>query len=146
MTDFPRRTPLWRFLILLPLPYLPLLGFAAGGAPWSANAPSGRPQPDVAVVLAVVATALGLLFVGLTWARSRALRVAGYLGYALALTLAFGVGGVLALMNHIGGLHGEATGPLWATIVLGTGAVLSILALVPLAALIVADWSQPRGQ
>jgi len=136
-----RRSPLWRILILLPLPYLAWLGFVSGGASWSTSPPAARTAPDMAVVLAVIAAALGLLFVSLTLVRSRGLRVVGYLGYSLALTAAFGVGGALAVGNYVGGDHGELAGPAWATLLLGAGAVVSILALVPLAALIVAEWS-----
>jgi hypothetical protein len=95
------------------------------------------------MVLSVLALAAGLILASLMWARHRSVRMAGYVGYALVLTVAFGVGGVAALVNAVGGMHGERPEPLWFIVLLGTGAIASILSLVPLAAVIVADWSAP---
>ena len=134
----------WRLLILLPLPYLALAGLSGSGIRLLENGPLVSPDPRGAIASAVLALAAGLAFAGLMWARDPRARIAGYLGYAFVLTLAFGVGSVAALVSAVGGLHGEKPGSLWHTIVLGSGAVVSILSLVPLAAVIVADWSAPR--
>ena len=139
----PRRALLWRLLILLPLPYLALVGFAGSGIRLLENRPLAHPDPGGALVFAALALVTGLAFAALMWSRDRGVRMAGYVGYAFVLTLAFGVGGVVALVSAVGGAHGEKPGPLWFTILLGGGAIASILSLVPLAAVIVADWSAP---
>lgn len=131
MNELPQAARLWRWLILLPIPY-----FVAVGVTWSAGR-GGR-------TLSALAAGASLAFASLMWSRARGLRVAGYLGHALALTAAFGVGGALAVFNALGGVQGEPAGPLWLTLVLGVGAAASILSLVPLAAVVVADWSRPR--
>ena len=130
MNELPRAARFWRRLTLLPIPYLVAVAFAWAG---------GRGG----LVMTAVAGGASLAFANLMWARARGLRIAGYLGHALALTGAFGAGGVLALLNALGGFHGERAGPPWLTVVLGAGAALSILSLLPLAAVIVADWSRP---
>ena len=143
MDNVPRRALAWRLLILLPLPYLALVGFAGSGIPLLENGPVAHPEPSGALVFAALALATGLVFAGLMWSWDRRVRIAGYVGYAFVLTLAFGVGGVVALVGAVGGARGEKPGPLWFTILLGGGAIASILSLVPLAAVIVADWSAP---
>lgn len=144
MESVPRGTRFWRLAILLPLPYIVLAGFVGSGFGLLENGPLVKPDPRSAVALASLALVAGLVFAGLMWARDGRVRAAGYLGYALLLTLAFGIGSVAALVSAVGGLHGEGRGSLGFTIALGTGAFLSIVSLVPLAAAVVADWKTPR--
>jgi hypothetical protein len=140
----PRRARFWRLAILLPLPYVVFAAFLGSGTGLLENDPLVNPDRRSGVALAVLTLLAGLGFAGLMWARDGRARAAGYLGYALLLTLAFGVGSVAALVSAVGGLHGEGRGSLGFTIALGTGAFLSIVSLVPLAAAVVADWKTPR--
>jgi len=140
----PRRARFWRLAILLPLPYVVFAAFLGSGMGLLENGPLVNPDRRGGVALAVLTLVAGLAFAGLMWARDGRLRAAGYLGYALLLTLAFGVGSVAALVSAVGGPHGDGRGSLGFTIALGAGAFLSIVSLVPLAAAVVADWKTPR--
>jgi len=77
--------------------------------------------------------------VALFWSRERALRVLGYTLYALVLSVAFGVAGVLGVMHAFGGPAGNLDAPAWALAVLGLLAAACVAALLATAALIVAD-------
>ena len=77
--------------------------------------------------------------VALFWSRERALRVLGYTLYALVLSVAFGVAGVLGVMHAFGGPEGNLDAPAWALAVLGLLAAACVAALLATAALIVAD-------
>jgi hypothetical protein len=77
--------------------------------------------------------------VALFWSRERALRVLGYTLYALVLSVAFGVAGVLGVMHAFGGPEGNLDAPAWALFVLGLLAAACVAALLATAALIVAD-------
>jgi hypothetical protein len=120
------------------------VAFLWGGTGLLADGPLVRPDRRIGATLAVLAFAAGMLFAGLMWARDGRVRAAGYLGYALLLTLAFGVGSVAAVVSAVGGLHGEGRRSLGLTVALATGALLSIVSLVPLAAAVVGDWKGAR--
>ncbi len=120
------------------------VAFLWGGTGLLADGPLVRPDRRIGVVLAVLALSAGMLFAGLMWARDGRVRAAGYLGYALLLTLAFGVGSVAAVVSAVGGIHGEGGRSLGLTVGLGTGALLSIVSLVPLATAVVGDWKGAR--
>lgn len=144
MGRLPRRARFWRLAILLPLPYVVFAGFAGSGIVLLESGPLVSTDRRGAVALAALALVAGLLCAALMWARDGRVRAAGYLGYALLLTLAFGIGSVAALVSAVGGVHGEGRGSLGRTIALGAGAFVSIVFLVPLAAAVVADWKAPR--
>jgi hypothetical protein len=144
VTGQTRSARLWRLAILLPLPYVVFTGFAGSGIGALANGPLVNPDPRFGVAVAVLALVGGLGCAALMWVPDGRVRAAGYVGYAVLLTLAFGIGSVAAVVSAVGGPHGEGRGSLGVTIALGVGAVFSIAALVPLAAAVVADWNGAR--
>jgi len=144
VTSLLRGAGLWRLVILLPLPYIVFVARRGGAAPLLEGGGAPGLDPRIGTALGVMALLAALASVALMWTGDGRLRVAGYLGYALLLVLAFGVGIVAALANAVGGPHGEGPGPLLTTLALGCGAFVSIVALVPLAAAVVADWKGQR--
>jgi hypothetical protein len=87
------------------------------------------------VLLSLASVALVASF----WASRRPIRVLGYTFHALALSLAFGVAGVLGVVHAFGGPTGELDAPPWALVALSLVAALCVAALLATAALIVED-------
>jgi hypothetical protein len=77
----------------------------------------------------------------LTWAPVRSLRGVGYLGYSLALSVAFSVGAVLAVIGLAAGHDARFDALTWTLLV---GSFVSGASLLPLAHLIVTDWRSSR--
>jgi hypothetical protein len=80
-----------------------------------------------------------LALVALLWAGSRPLRVLACTFYALLLSIAFGVAGVLGVMHGFGGPDGNLAAPTWALVALGLVAAASVLSLLATGALIVEE-------
>jgi hypothetical protein len=112
---------LWRDLFMLEADGLVHLGGARANVEWAA--------------LSLVTAGLVALF----WSGSRALRVLAYTLYALVLSVAFGVAGVLGVMHGFGGPDGNLAAPRWAIVVLALIGTACLLSLLATAALIVED-------
>jgi hypothetical protein len=112
------------------LPFLMALGTLLAGLlrvdPGGLRRPGGPGAAAMALLLAALLGGLGYL----VWRGSGPLRFLADALYAIVLTLGFGLGLVAALLNAIGGMQGGSAGPLWATLVLGAGALQCALALI----------------
>jgi hypothetical protein len=133
------RRRLWRALSAAPLPLLVGL-WSLWWDLYTLDA-TGPQRTGGAVAIAEWAL-LSLLTVALVvsfWAPQRPIRVLGYTLYALLLSFAFGVAGVIAVVHAFGGPRGELAAPGWAIAALGLTSALCALALLAVAALIVDD-------
>jgi hypothetical protein len=136
---------IWRLVLLLPVPYLAFLAAIEGRI--LDVVPAGIVPGDASVrtlVKPVVLFLAAALAAALLWARKAAPRLLGSVAYAMALATAFALGLLRAMISAEGGLHGEPRGPIWLTAVLGAGALMSALGILPLVALVVADLREPR--
>jgi len=142
----PRQELLWRLLLMLPVPYLCWLPFRAGGSIKldGEDLALVSAQSLVSVTHAGILAAVVVGFAAAVWAPRLGLRIAGYTGYSLALGVGFATGGLLTVVNQFGGLAGEPAGTLPVSVGLGAGALCCALALMPLAALLVADLRRSR--
>jgi len=102
------------------------------------------PHAPHQILTAAILIGFALASARLLWSASRAWRVAGYLGYALVLSLGLGIGAVLAVVSQVGGVSGEPGGGPVATFLLALGSLLSGAGLLPLAALAFSDWKRSR--
>jgi hypothetical protein len=114
---------LWRDVLLLEAAGLTRVGGPRQLAEW--------------VLLSVATVGLAATF----WSASRSLRVLGYTFYALLLSVAFGVAGVLGVMHAFGGPQGNLGAPAWGLVALSLAAAACVGSLLATAALIVADVS-----
>jgi hypothetical protein len=129
-----RRALFWIHAVtMLPLPFMAVMAVrgsvvALGGG-------------GAGTALAWVGFLVPFSCAALTWAPVRSLRGVGYLGYSLALSIAFSVGAVLAVIGLAAG-HGARFGALTWTLLVGS--FVSGACLLPLAHLIVTDWRSSR--
>lgn len=112
---------LWRDVLLLEAAGLTRVGGPRQLAEWA--------------TLSVATVALA----GLFWSGNRSLRVLGYTFYALVLSVAFGVAGVLGVMHAFGGPQGNLSAPAWGLLALSLAAAACVGSLLATAALLVAD-------
>lgn len=112
---------LWRDVLLLETSGLTRVGGPRQFAEW--------------VLLSIATAGLAATF----WSASRSLRVLGYTFYALVLSVAFGVAGVLGVMHAFGGPQGNLTAPAWGLLALSLAAASCVGSLLATAALLVAD-------
>jgi hypothetical protein len=137
------RAPFWiHALTMVPLPFIGVMAVrgsvvALGAGRGHTLVPGNAPETALAMLGALVP----LVFAALTWVRVRSLRGVGYLGYSIALSLAFSIGAVLAVISLAPGGGLRFDGLSW-TLLLGS--FLSGASLLPLAHLIVADWQSSR--
>ncbi len=131
--------PLWRLLAASPLPFLVLLWALWRDVYMLDAAGLQRVGGPGAVAEWTLLTLASVVLVASLWAPNRPLRVLGYTLYALALSFAFGVAGVLAVMHGLGGPDGDLAAPAWALVALSMLAALCVVALLATAALIVED-------
>lgn len=129
-------------LTMLPLPFIGVMAargsvVALGAAREGASLPGSGPELALALGGAVVP----LAFAALTWAPVRSLRGVGYLGYSLALSIAFSVGAMLAVIGPAAGGVLRFDRLTWTLLV---GSFVSGASLLPLAHLIVTDWRSSR--
>jgi hypothetical protein len=134
-----RRRTLWRALSVAPLPLL--LGLYALWQDLLRLETAGlRVRWDRDMFVNWVVMALGtLLVVALFWSRKRPLRILGYAFHSLLLSFGFGAAGVIAVVNGLGGPHGDLGAPTWALVALAATALACALAVLADAALLVAD-------
>jgi hypothetical protein len=134
-----RRRTLWRALSVAPLPLL--LGLYALWQDLLRLETAGlRVRWDRDMFVNWVVMALGtLLVVALFWSRKRPLRILGYAFHSLLLSFGFGAAGVIAVVNGLGGPHGDLGAPTWALVTLAATALACALAVLADAALLVAD-------
>jgi hypothetical protein len=131
--------PLWRLLAASPLPFLALL-WALWRDVYVLDATGVHRVGGARAVTEWALLALAsVVLVASLWAPMRSIRVLGYTLHALALSFAFGVAGVLAVMHGLGGPEGDLAAPAWALLVLSLLATLCVVALLATAALIVDD-------
>jgi len=130
--------PLWRLLAASPLPFLALL-WALWRDVYMLDAAVQRVGGARAVAEWGLLTLASVVLVASLWAPTRPIRVLGYTLHALALSFAFGVAGVLAVMHGLGGPDGDLAAPAWALAALSLLAALCVAALLATAALIVED-------
>jgi hypothetical protein len=131
--------PLWRLLAASPLPFLVFL-WALWSDVYMLDATGAQRVGGASAVAEWALFSLAsVLLVASLWAPSRTVRILGYTLHALALSFAFGVAGVLAVMHAFGGPEGNLSSPTWALVALSLVAALCIAALLATAALIVED-------
>jgi len=138
--------PLWRLLAASPLPFLVLL-WALWRDVYMLDATGvERVGGSRAVAEWALFSLASVALVASLWAPSRPIRILGYTLHALALSFAFGVAGVLAVMHGLGGPEGDLAAPTWALLALALVAALCVAALLATAALIVEDIRAGEGE
>lgn len=140
MRKAPRpRRGLWRTGSAAPLPLL-LVVYAIWTDLVTLDATGFHLVGKAGDLMEWVVMALGtvLLVAGL-WAKQRPVRVLAYAFYSLALAFGFGASGVVAIVHAFGGPSGTLVAPQWAIAVLVVTSILSAVALLALAALLVDD-------
>jgi hypothetical protein len=138
-TPTPDRRRLWRFLAVLAVVPLVFV-WALWRDVYMLDASGilrvgGAPQAAEWAVLSAATIALAALF----WSRSRPLRILGYTGYSLVISVGFGAAAVLGVMHAFGGTEGNLSAPGWALFLLGLADAVCVASLLAAAALIVED-------
>jgi hypothetical protein len=129
----------WRALALLPLPLLVALWALWREVYTLEVAGIVRTGGARAIAEWGLASLATLALAAFFWSSSRPLRLLGYTLYALLLSFALGEAGVLGVVHAFGGPHGDRDAPVWTIALLGSAAVLSVLALLATAGLMVED-------
>jgi hypothetical protein len=135
----------WRLLSLVPLPFVAGLVLLQAGRLGSATVPAAPASGESAVLIGVL-FGFTLLFGAFLWAPGRALRIAGYAGYAIVLSLDAGAATVLGVLAWQGGLGGEAPAAPTVVAFLATSFLAILIGIIVVLAAFVSDVRGPgRG-
>jgi hypothetical protein len=135
----------WRLLSLVPLPFVLGLVLLQSGRLGGLTVPAAPPTPQGAGLLGALFLA-SLVFACFLWASGRGLRIAGYAGYAIMLSLDAGAATVLGILAWQGGLAGEAPAAAGVIALLAVSFLASVAGILVMLAAFVSDVRGPQAR
>ena len=135
----------WRLLSLVPLPFVLGLVLLQSGRLGGLTVPAAPPSPQGAGLLGALFLA-SLVFACFLWASGRGLRIAGYAGYAIMLSLDAGAATVLGILAWQGGLGGEGPASGSAVVFLSTSFLAAVVGILVVLAAFVSDVRGPASR